>query len=86
LREAISKRHRELEVPGAAALLGEPCKGRLRRCRKIKVGSHHRMVYLIRRADVVVLAVWLRKDLAAYDQAGRALDEALPPSPTRERS
>ncbi len=58
--------------------LGEPCQGDLRRCRKIHVGRHHRMIYLPRESGIVVLAVWLRRDLAAYEEAERALNEPLP--------
>ena len=78
LSDAIRDRHRELEVPDAAATLGEPCKGKLRRCRKLTVARWYRMVYLVRPTDVVVLAVWYRTDLAAYDEARRALGEPLP--------
>jgi plasmid stabilization system protein ParE len=82
LTEAVRRLQHELEVPGAAATMGEQCKGGLRRCRKVRVGSSHRMIFLVRQADVVVLAVWYRDELAAYTEARRALKEPLPTSLT----
>lgn len=82
LADAVRERQRELEVPGAAAALGEPCKGELRRCRKVRVGKYHRMIFLVRPTDVVVLSVWYRDDLLAYAEARRALREPLPTSLT----
>ena len=78
MADAIRERQRELETPGEASRMGEACKGRLRRCRKVRVGRDHRMIYLVRSDDVVVLAVWYRRDLAAYAEAQRALREPLP--------
>lgn len=78
LADAVRDRQRELEVPGAAVMLGAPCRGELRRCRKVRVGRHHRMIFLVRPTDVVVLSVWYRDNLSAYAEARRALREPLP--------
>jgi hypothetical protein len=39
------------------------------------------MVYWVREHDIVILSVGLRKKLAAYEEAEKALRQPLPPPP-----
>ena len=43
------------------------------------------MIYLVRETDIVILAIGLRADKAAYAEADRALGEPLPKVPNRQR-
>ncbi len=77
---AVAARVLELGEPGAAEHLGHQLRGPLKRCRSIHVGDDHRIVYLCRTADVVVIAIGLRKGDAVYAEAEKAINEVKAPA------
>lgn len=80
IRDLIKARAQALSEPGAASQLGHQCHGELKHCRTVKLGTDHRMVFMVRRSDVVVVAIGKRRDEAAYDVAINVLKSGgVPP-------
>lgn len=73
----------DLAQPGKAEQIGLPLRDKLKGCRRVHIGNDHRLIYMVRETDVVVVNIGLRKDKAVYAEAEKALVEVESLAPAR---